>query len=80
MSTDWQKILLAAVFADHLLYDQLSPYYQNCFYAKYRIGTGLRAKPVRGGQKVENSKLLIFPTQGIWGNSTSVPLPEWATP
>ncbi|EBH3094282.1 pilus assembly protein PilV, partial [Salmonella enterica subsp. enterica serovar Give] len=28
MSTDWQKILLAAVFADHLLYDQLSPYYQ----------------------------------------------------
>ncbi|EFW1964660.1 pilus assembly protein PilV, partial [Shigella sonnei] len=24
MSTDWQKILLAAVFADHLLYDQLS--------------------------------------------------------
>ncbi|EIC45697.1 hypothetical protein SEEH1573_05008, partial [Salmonella enterica subsp. enterica serovar Heidelberg str. 41573] len=41
MSTDWQKILLAAVFADHLLYDQLSPYYQNCFYAKYRIGTGL---------------------------------------
>ncbi|MDI4256858.1 pilus assembly protein PilV, partial [Escherichia coli] len=28
-----------AVFADHLLYDQLSPYYQNCFYAKYRIGT-----------------------------------------
>ncbi|HFK6827721.1 TPA: hypothetical protein ACGZBE_004796, partial [Escherichia coli] len=33
MSTDWQKILLAAVFADHLLYDQLSPYYQNCFYA-----------------------------------------------
>ncbi|WP_250234377.1 hypothetical protein, partial [Escherichia coli] len=39
MSTDWQKILLAAVFADHLLYDQLSPYYQNCFYAKYRIGT-----------------------------------------
>ncbi|RXP90886.1 pilus assembly protein PilV, partial [Escherichia coli] len=25
MSTDWQKILLAAVFADHLLYDQLSP-------------------------------------------------------
>ncbi|EDJ5039300.1 pilus assembly protein PilV, partial [Salmonella enterica] len=22
MSTDWQKILLAAVFADHLLYDQ----------------------------------------------------------
>ncbi|RCE43499.1 pilus assembly protein PilV, partial [Escherichia coli] len=25
--------------ADHLLYDQLSPYYQNCFYAKYRIGT-----------------------------------------
>ncbi|EDF2520718.1 pilus assembly protein PilV, partial [Salmonella enterica subsp. enterica serovar Enteritidis] len=27
MSTDWQKILLAAVFADHLLYDQLSPYY-----------------------------------------------------
>ncbi|EBF2448917.1 pilus assembly protein PilV, partial [Salmonella enterica] len=21
MSTDWQKILLAAVFADHLLYD-----------------------------------------------------------
>ncbi|MDN0430887.1 pilus assembly protein PilV, partial [Escherichia coli] len=21
------------------LYDQLSPYYQNCFYAKYRIGT-----------------------------------------
>ncbi|TIJ34963.1 pilus assembly protein PilV, partial [Escherichia coli] len=23
----------------HLLYDQLSPYYQNCFYAKYRIGT-----------------------------------------
>ncbi|EAA8074052.1 pilus assembly protein PilV [Salmonella enterica] len=41
MSTDWQKTLLAAVFADHLLYDQLSPYYQNCFYAKYRIGTGL---------------------------------------
>ncbi|APW96111.1 pilus assembly protein PilV [Salmonella enterica] len=39
MSTDWQKILLAAVFADHLLYDQLSPYYQNCFYARYRIGT-----------------------------------------
>ncbi|EDR9030457.1 pilus assembly protein PilV, partial [Salmonella enterica] len=37
MSTDWQKIPLAAVFADHLLYDQLSPYYQNCFYAKYRI-------------------------------------------
>ncbi|RIH00534.1 pilus assembly protein PilV, partial [Shigella sonnei] len=25
MSTDWQKTLLAAVFADHLLYDQLSP-------------------------------------------------------
>ncbi|ECG9354753.1 pilus assembly protein PilV [Salmonella enterica subsp. enterica serovar Saintpaul] len=48
MSTDWQKILLAAVFADHLLYDQLSPYYQNCFYAKYRIGTGLRANPVLG--------------------------------
>ncbi|RFV18115.1 pilus assembly protein PilV, partial [Salmonella enterica] len=21
------------------LYDQLSPYYQNCFYARYRIGT-----------------------------------------
>ncbi|MDT3513229.1 hypothetical protein, partial [Salmonella enterica] len=51
MSTDWQKILLAAVFADHLLYDQLSPYYQNCFYARYRIGTGLRANPV-GGQGV----------------------------
>ncbi|EAA2082292.1 pilus assembly protein PilV [Salmonella enterica] len=48
MSTDWQKTLLAAVFADHLLYDQLSPYYQNCFYAKYRIGTGLRANPVPG--------------------------------
>ncbi|WP_141008372.1 pilus assembly protein PilV [Escherichia coli] len=50
MSTDWQKILLAAVFADHLLYDQLSPYYQNCFYAKYRIGTQASANPVRGGQ------------------------------
>ncbi|EDC6008849.1 pilus assembly protein PilV [Escherichia coli] len=50
MSTDWQKILLAAVFADHLLYDQLSPYYQNCFYAKYRIGTKVLPLYYRGLQ------------------------------
>ncbi|EBM4269663.1 pilus assembly protein PilV, partial [Salmonella enterica] len=47
MSTDWQKILLAAVFADHLLYDQLSPYYQNCFYAiAFTPSTGLARRPV----------------------------------